>query len=159
MTYHLDKNLQEALSQCSLLFHLRFRSKACSITSVCDFFIRKSFLSMLQEPAGAGKEAVLAWIAAAAGISTYRTAGGESKGAIDRAPLQHGCSDGFVLGLLGLCLLFCKPFLGGDQKFLDRLDPSYYSQHAYRCELTSPLPECALATNTSLDKFVLYQHP
>lgn len=87
----------------------------------------------MQEPAGVGKEAVLAWLAAAAGISTHRTAGGESRGAIERASLKHGCSDGFVLGLLGLCLTFCKPFLGGEQKFLDRLDPSYYAAHAYRC--------------------------
>ena len=90
-------------------------------------------LGALQEPAGVGKEAVLAWLAAAAGISTHRTAGGESRGAIERASLKHGCSDGFVLGLLGLCLTFCKPFLSAEQKFLDRLDPGYYSVHAYRC--------------------------
>lgn len=89
-------------------------------------------MCILQEPATAGKEAVLGWIAAAAGVSTHRTAGGESRGAVERAALRHGCSDGFVLGLLGMCLLFCKPFLGGEQKFLDRLNPSYYVQHAYR---------------------------
>jgi len=84
------------------------------------------------DPAGVAKEAVLAWISAAAGTSTVRTSGGESKGAIERAPLKHGSSDAFSLGLLGLCLLFCKPFLGGEQKHLDRLDVSYYSQYAYR---------------------------
>ncbi|DBA74342.1 hypothetical protein WJX77_011104 [Trebouxia sp. C0004] len=91
------------------------------------------------EPAGVAKEAVVAWISAAAGTSTVRTSGGESKGAIERAPLKHGSSDAFSLGLLGLCLLFCKPFLGGEQKHLDRLDISYYSQFAYR------LPEVAAA--------------
>jgi len=84
------------------------------------------------DPAGVAKEAVLAWISAAAGTSTVRTSGGESKGAIERAPLKHGSSDAFSLGLLGLCLLFCKPLLGGEQKHLDRLDVSYYSQYAYR---------------------------
>ena len=87
------------------------------------------------EPAGVAKEAVLAWIAAAAGTSTVRTSGGESKGAVDRQALKHGSGDGFMLGLLGLCLLFCKPFLGGEQKHLDRLDYAYYTQHAYRCAL------------------------
>lgn len=85
------------------------------------------------EPVGLGKEAVLAWIAAAAGVNTVRTSGGESKGVIDREPLKKGSSDGFTLGLLAMCLLFCKPFLGGEQKHLDRLDAGYYSQHAYRC--------------------------
>lgn len=84
------------------------------------------------EPAGIAKEAVLAWIAAAAGTSTVRTSGGESKGVIERQPLKHGSSDGFTLGLLSLCLLFCKPFLGGEQKHLDRLHASYYTDHAYR---------------------------
>ena len=69
---------------------------------------------------------------AIAGTSTVRTSGGESKGAIEKAPLKHGSSDAFSLGLLGLCLLFCKPFLGSEQKHLDRLDVSYYSQNAYR---------------------------
>ncbi|KAL3133458.1 hypothetical protein ABBQ38_007321 [Trebouxia sp. C0009 RCD-2024] len=84
------------------------------------------------EPAGLGKEAVLAWIAAAAGVNTVRTSGGESKGVIDRHPLRKGCGDGFALGLLAMCLSFCKPFLGGEQKHLDRLDVGYYAQHAYR---------------------------
>ena len=61
-----------------------------------------------------------------------RTSGGESKGVIDRQPLKRGSSDGFTLGLLAMCLLFCKPFLGGEQKHLDRLDVQYYAQHAYR---------------------------
>lgn len=84
------------------------------------------------QPVGLGREAVLAWIAAAGGVNTVRTSGGESKGVIDREPLKKGSSDGFTLGLLAMCLLFCKPFLGGEQKHLDRLDVGYYSQHAYR---------------------------
>lgn len=87
------------------------------------------------EPAGIAKEAVLAWISAAAGTSTVRTSGGETKGVIEKQPLRLGSSDSFSLGLLGLCLSFCKPFLGGDQKHLDRLEVAYYSQHAYRCSL------------------------
>ena len=85
---------------------------------------------------GLGKEAVLAWIAAAAGVNTVRTSGGESKGVIDREPLKRGSSDGFTLGLVSMCLLFCKPFLGGEHKHLDRLDLGYYTQHAYRYACT-----------------------
>lgn len=96
------------------------------------------------EPVGLGREAVLAWIAAAGGVNTVRTSGGESKGVIDREPLKKGSSDGFTLGLLAMCLLFCKPFLGGEQKHLDRLDVGYYSQHAYRCACcTECLGVCA----------------
>lgn len=87
------------------------------------------------DPTGLGKEAVLAWIAAAAGVNAVRTSGGESKGVIDRKPLKKGSSDGFGLGLVALCLTFCKPFLGGEQKHLDRLDAGYYAQHAYRWAL------------------------
>lgn len=87
------------------------------------------------DPAGIAREAVLAWVAAAAGTSTVRTSGGETKGAVEKQPLKHGSSDGFNLGLLGLCLLFCKPFLGGEQKHLDRLDVSYYTEHADRCHV------------------------
>ena len=79
-----------------------------------------------------GKEAVLSYIAASIGTSTSRASGGETKGALAAGAVQGSSSDGFVLGLLGMCLIFCKPFLGGEQKFLDRLNPSYYSQHAYR---------------------------
>lgn len=87
------------------------------------------------EPAGVAKEAVLAWFAAAAGTATVRTSGGETKGALDRRPLKYGSSDGFMLGLLGMCLLFCKPFLDGEQKHLDRLSVSYYRDHANRSSL------------------------
>ena len=102
-----------------------------------SFLVLSSCMFGLQgtEPAGLAKEAVLSWLAAAAGTATVRTSGGETKGALDKQSVRQGSSDGFMLGLLGMCLLFCKPFLGGEQKHLDRLSVSYYSDHAYRCDL------------------------
>lgn len=43
-----------------------------------------------------------------------------------------GCSDGLAVGTSALCLRFCRPFLGGEEKFMARLDPGFYSQQAFR---------------------------
>lgn len=43
-----------------------------------------------------------------------------------------GCSDGLAVGTTALCLRFCRPFLGGEGKFMARLDPAFYHQQAFR---------------------------
>ena len=87
---------------------------------------------MLQaSPKGLGREALLAWLAAVAGQCQSRTAKGEGKHVIDQDVLS-GVSDRLALGAMALCLSFCKPFLGGEDKFLDKLDPGYYVAQAHR---------------------------
>ena len=46
--------------------------------------------------------------------------------------LGAGCSDGLAVGTSALCLRFCRPFLGGEEKFMARLDPRFYRQQAFR---------------------------
>ena len=46
--------------------------------------------------------------------------------------LVAGCSDGLAVGTSALCLRFCRPFLGGEDKFMSRLDPAFYRQQAFR---------------------------
>lgn len=82
-------------------------------------------------PKGLGREALLSWLAAVAGQCQSRTAKGEGKHVIDQDVLS-GVSDRLALGAMALCLSFCKPFLGGEDKFLDKLDPSYYAAQAHR---------------------------
>ncbi len=43
-----------------------------------------------------------------------------------------GCSDRLAVGATAVCLRFCRPFLGGDDKFMARLDPAFYHQQAFR---------------------------
>ena len=98
-------------------------------------------------PKGLGKEALLAWLAAVAGQCQSRTAKGEGKHVIDQDVLS-GVSDRLALGAMALCLSFCKPFLGGEDKFLDKLDPSFYVAQAHRWGSSSSgdrMRYCALA--------------
>lgn len=46
--------------------------------------------------------------------------------------LVAGCSDGLAVGTSALCLRFCRPFLGGEDNFMARLDPDFYRQQAFR---------------------------
>ncbi|KAK9839472.1 hypothetical protein WJX81_004216 [Elliptochloris bilobata] len=76
------------------------------------------------------REAVLAYLWALVGLNERRTAGGE-KGVLNREATS-GCSDGLAVGATALCLRFCRPFLGGEDKFMARLDPAFYRQQAFR---------------------------
>ena len=71
-------------------------------------------------PPGVGREAVLAWCAAAAGALASRASGGD-KGALEPAAIVGAGSDAFGLGAAGLALRLCRPFLGGGSKWLPRL--------------------------------------
>ena len=71
-------------------------------------------------PGGVGREAVLAWCAAAAGALASRAAGGD-KGALEPAAVVGAASDAFGLGAATLALRLCRPFLGGGDKWLPRL--------------------------------------
>ena len=53
------------------------------------------------------------------------------QGVLDRSVLT-GISDRLALGAVMLCLNFCKPFLGGEDRFLERLDPCQYLSQAHR---------------------------
>lgn len=77
------------------------------------------------------REAVVAWLAAAAGTGESRAAAGE-KGVLKQSAVKKGCSDGFAVATTALALQFCRPFLGGEDKFLQRLDPEYYQQASFR---------------------------
>jgi hypothetical protein len=55
-----------------------------------------------------------------------------------RAPARAGCSDRLALGGAALCLRFCRPFLGGEAKFMARLDPAFYEEQAFRCGARHP---------------------
>ena len=93
-------------------------------------------------PATAPREAVLAWIAAAADAMAPRASCGD-KGALEPGAVVGTASDAFALGVSALCLRLCRPFVpaasaGGHQqdqqaaaaalaKALPRLDPAYYA--------------------------------
>jgi len=49
-----------------------------------------------------------------------------------QAPARAGCSDRLALGGAALCLRFCRPFLGGEARFMARLDPAFYQEQAFR---------------------------
>jgi len=83
-------------------------------------------------PATAPREALLAWIAAAADALAPRASGGD-KGALEPGAVAGTASDAFALGLSALCLRLCRPFSAaaaptpsGRAAALSRLDPSYY---------------------------------
>ena len=80
-------------------------------------------------PPSAPREALLAWLAAAAGGLSSRASGGD-KGALDVAALEGGASDSFALGVVSLALRFCRPFLDPSDKTLAHLDPAYYTTAA-----------------------------
>jgi hypothetical protein len=87
-------------------------------------------------PAGAGREVLLAWLAAAAAANEARTQGGEY------SAHRHlgGAPDGPMLNLTAAVLRLTKPFVAGylaqSPKFADlfarHLSPGYYTSHAPR---------------------------
>ena len=84
--------------------------------------------------------------------------------AVENATLQMqpvaGCSDGLAVGTSALCLRFCRPFLGGEEKFMARLDPGFYSQQAFRHAALPIVLHHWLATRAralSFDAAVVFQ--
>ena len=51
---------------------------------------------------------------------------------VSRVHMVAGCSDGLAVGTSALCLRFCRPFLGGEEKFMARLDPGFYRRQAFK---------------------------
>ena len=62
------------------------------------------------QPAGVGREAVLAWLSAAFYACEARTDGGE-KAVMNREYVSRGASDGFALGAAAVALAFVAPVL------------------------------------------------
>ena len=79
----------------------------------------------IEHPA-APREALVAWLAAAASACGSRASRGD-KGALDAAATLASASDAFALGATGLALRLCRPFLEPDEKWFSRFDPSYYA--------------------------------
>eukprot|EP00803_Ostreobium_quekettii_P001409 evm.model.scf_992.6 EVM.evm.TU.scf_992.6 scf_992:30174-39528(+) len=76
-----------------------------------------------------GREAVMSWLAAVATLGESRTRGGERQAVQSVMGTQ---SDGFMLGALSVALRFCRPFMKGEEKFMQRLDPMYYLTNPFR---------------------------
>lgn len=74
-------------------------------------------------PSGAMREAVLAWLAAAA----YFT-GAPKSSHFER----RRCTDAFASAPLAIALRFCRPLTKSPAKFLARLDPTYYKASVFR---------------------------
>lgn len=75
-------------------------------------------------PPGALREAILAWLAAAA----YFTKSPPKSPHFDK----RRCTDAFASAPLAIALRFCRPITKSPDKFLGRLDPNYYKSSVFR---------------------------
>ncbi|GMH45929.1 hypothetical protein BSKO_13893 [Bryopsis sp. KO-2023] len=76
-----------------------------------------------------GREAVLTWLSAVATMAETRTKGGERQSLLKSGGTS---SDAYTLGALSVALRFCRPFLKGEEKFLQRLDARFYENEKHR---------------------------
>lgn len=85
------------------------------------------------QPKNAGREALLAWLAAAVNNCQLRASRGEGKHVIDHFLLRETGSEGFPVGLTALCLKFSQWLQkDGLTRHLGLLLPSFYVQNPFR---------------------------